>query len=147
MSAAVTESGRPSQAAVQEAGGGRDGGRYTNNALRQEAQTLPSVLPSFRPSFLPSFLPSALPSSFLNVPSLTFLPSLIHNAPSLIAFLPSLMCFFQKQKQSGHKLITAIFTTAIPKRKTGARTGNGRDGCVTAAAAGLWPKPKPTASF
>ena len=41
MAAAVTESVRPLQAAVmiQEAGGGRDGGRYINNALRQEAST------------------------------------------------------------------------------------------------------------
>jgi hypothetical protein len=49
MSAAVTESERPLQAAVtrsgryrrplQEAGGGRDGGRHTNNALKQDAST------------------------------------------------------------------------------------------------------------
>jgi hypothetical protein len=49
MSAAVRESGRPSQAAVtgsgryrrplQEAGGGDVSGRYMNNALRQDAST------------------------------------------------------------------------------------------------------------
>jgi hypothetical protein len=49
MSAAVAESGRPPQAAVagtgryrrplQEAGGGRDGGRHINNALRQDVST------------------------------------------------------------------------------------------------------------
>ena len=50
MSAAVTESGRPLQAAVtgsgryrrplQEAGGGDGSGRCMNNALRQDASTL-----------------------------------------------------------------------------------------------------------
>jgi hypothetical protein len=51
MSAAVAESGRPLQAVLtgsglyrrplplQGAGGGRDGGRYKNNALRQDAST------------------------------------------------------------------------------------------------------------
>jgi hypothetical protein len=49
MSAAVTESGRPLQAAVagsgryrrplQEAGGGDVSGRYINNSLRQDAST------------------------------------------------------------------------------------------------------------
>jgi hypothetical protein len=50
MSAAVTESRRPLQAAViiQGAGGGRDSGRYTNNAMRQDAST-PRLTFAFAP--------------------------------------------------------------------------------------------------